>query len=131
VERILGDCVIFESWTGANGFSGKSFNFFDAAKKRWQQTWVDSVGGLMEFQGEARDANLYFTGEGVPVGQTQPVKNRMTFFNLGPDEVRQLIEQSSDGGQTWTVTFDGTYKRQPGRVKAPRDTAPTAPSASP
>jgi len=128
VERILGDCVIFESWTGANGFSGKSFKFFDATKKRWQQTWVDNVGGLMEFQGEAKGGNLQFTGEGVPAGQTEPVKSRMSFFNLGPDEVRQLIEQSKDSGQTWNVAFDGTYKR---RVKAPRDAAPPAPSASP
>jgi hypothetical protein len=124
VERMLGDCVLFENWTGASGFSGKSFNFFDAAKKRWQQTWVDSVGGVLEFHGEARDGNLYFTGEGVPPGQTRPVQNRMTFFNLGPDEVRQLIEQSSDGGKTWTTSFDGNYKR---RVKATSDAASTAP----
>jgi tetratricopeptide (TPR) repeat protein len=124
VERILGDCVIFESWTGANGFSGRSFNFFDAARKRWQQTWVDNVGVLLEFHGEAREGNLYFAGEGVPAGQTQPVKNRMTFFRVGPDEVRQLIEQSSDGGQTWNVSFDGAYKRA---GKTPPDSAPTAP----
>jgi hypothetical protein len=36
----------------------------------------------------------------------------MTFFNRGADEVRQLIEQSSDDGKTWTVTFDGTYRRK-------------------
>lgn len=112
VERILGDCVIFENWTGANGFSGKSLNFFDASKKRWQQTWVDNVGGLLEFHGEARDDGIAFTGEGVPPGQTTPVKNRMTFFNRSADEVRQLIEQSRDDGQTWTVIFDGTYKRK-------------------
>jgi len=112
VERILGDCVIFENWTGANGFSGKSLNFFDAPKKRWQQTWVDNVGGLLEFYGEAKDDRVAFAGEGVPPGQAAPVKNRMTFFNKGANEVRQLIEQSSDDGQTWTVTFDGTYKRK-------------------
>jgi hypothetical protein len=112
VERILGDCVIFENWTGANGFSGKSLNFFDASKKRWQQTWVDNVGGILEFHGEAKDDGIAFTGEGVPPGQTTPVKNRMTFFNRGADEVRQLIEQSSDDGKTWTVTFDGTYRRK-------------------
>ena len=112
VERILGDCVIFENWTGANGFSGKSLNFFDAPKNRWQQTWVDNVGGLLEFYGEAKDDKVAFAGEGVPPGQTAPVKNRMTFFNKGADEVRQLIEQSKDDGQTWTVNFDGTYKRK-------------------
>jgi hypothetical protein len=112
VERILGDCVVFENWSGANGFTGKSFNFYDAAKKRWQQTWVDNVGGLMEFQGEAKDGNIYFAGESVPPGQTAPVRNRMAFFPKGPDEVRQLIEQSKDGGETWAVTFDGTYRRK-------------------
>jgi tetratricopeptide (TPR) repeat protein len=112
VERILGDCVIFENWTGANGFTGKSLNFFDVSKKRWQQTWVDNVGGLLEFYGEAKDGSVIFTGEGVPPGQTAPVKNRMTFFNRGADEVRQLIEQSSDDGQTWKVVFDGTYRRK-------------------
>ena len=113
VERILEECVVFENWTGANGFTGKSFNLYDTAKKRWQQTWVDNVGGVMEFKGEARDGNLYFTGESVPPGQTASVRNRMAFFPKGPDEVRQLIEQSSDGGVTWTVTFDGTYRRKP------------------
>ena len=112
VERILGDCVIFENWTGANGFSGKSFNFFDRAKNRWQQTWVDNVGGLMEFQGEARDGSLHFLGERVLPGRTEPVKSRMTFSSVAADEVRQLIEQSSDEGATWTVVFDGTYRRK-------------------
>jgi hypothetical protein len=74
--------------------------------------------------------NLFFAGGGVPAGQTQPVTNRMTFFKVGPDEVRQLIEQSSDGGQTWNVSFDGAYKRV-GKVKATPDSAPTAPRASP
>jgi hypothetical protein len=26
--------------------------------------------------------------------------------------VRQLWEQSSDGGATWTVAFDGTYTKR-------------------
>jgi hypothetical protein len=37
----------------------------------------------------------------------------MTFFNQGKDQVRQLGEQSTDGGQTWTVSYDLTYRRRP------------------
>lgn len=115
VEKILGECVIFENWTGATGYVGKSFNVYDAAKKRWQQTWVDGTGGLIEFYGEIREGNLYYSGEGRaagPDGQPRRVRNRMTFFNKGADQVRQLWEQSSDEGKTWTVAFDGLYTRK-------------------
>ncbi len=35
----------------------------------------------------------------------------MTFTPLEDGRVRQLIEQSTDGGQTYTVWFDGYYAR--------------------
>ena len=39
-------------------------------------------------------------------------KIRMTFFNQGPDQVRQLGHLSTDGGKTWSVSFDLTYIRK-------------------
>src|SRR4029079_16130199 len=33
-------CVLAEHWTGAAGGTGSSFNLYDAASKRWHQTWV-------------------------------------------------------------------------------------------
>ena len=39
---------------------------------------------------------------------------RMPFFNQGSDRVRQLQEQSADGGKTWSVSFDGLYTRKKG-----------------
>jgi hypothetical protein len=38
--------------------------------------------------------------------------HRLTFFNLSPERVRQFWEQSTDGGKTWTVAFDGMYVRK-------------------
>ena len=37
------------------------------------------------------------------------IRSRMTLTPLEGGRVRQLIEQSSDEGATWTVWFDGTY----------------------
>ncbi len=42
IERILGGCVLQESWIGAGGMRGMSFNMYSAADQQWHQTWVDS-----------------------------------------------------------------------------------------
>jgi hypothetical protein len=117
IEKMLNDCVILENWTGANGYAGKSFNVYDPDKKRWQQTWVDVTGRITEYYGAVKDGNLHYTSESTttgPDGKSQHVLGRMTFFNLGGDRVRQLWEQSTDEGRTWTVAFDGLYTRKKG-----------------
>jgi hypothetical protein len=55
---------------------------------------------------------MYYEGDFPPPGGTEPVKNKMTFFDQGKNQVRQLGEQSADGGRTWTVTYDLTYRRR-------------------
>ena len=39
-------------------------------------------------------------------------KGRMTSIPLEPDNVRQFIEQSTDGGKTCATQFDGLYARK-------------------
>lgn len=110
VQLILGDCVVFENWTGAGGYTGKSFNFYNTQKSKWQQTWVDAVGGSVELTGEYKDGKMFYTGESVV--QNVKTMHRLTFFNLPNNRVRQFWETSTDGGKTWTVSFDGTYVRK-------------------
>lgn len=111
VQLILGDCVVFENWTGARGGEGKSFNLYNAAAGKWQQTWVDNSGNRLEFAGEYKDDQLRFTGEtSGPNGRK--TLERLTFTKLPGERVRQFWEQSADGGKTWTVAFDGTYIRK-------------------
>lgn len=43
--------------------------------------------------------------------QGAPARTRLNFQALGPDEVRQWGELSTDGGTTWTPTFDFLYLR--------------------
>ena len=111
IQRILKGCVIFENWMPPNGQDGKSFNVYNRQTKKWEQTWVDSSGGVIHFTGEARDGNMYYTTEYLDA-KGQKVQGKMAYFPQGPDRVRQLWEQSSDGGKTWTVAFDGIYIRK-------------------
>jgi len=115
IERILDGCAVTETWTGSAGGEGRSL-FWVASDGRWRQVWVTASatrsGGTKEkaelpgatsteirFQGEIR------TQEGGSLDRT-------TLTRLGPDAVRQLIEFSTDGGSTWQVAFDATYRRR-------------------
>ena len=111
VQRILDGCVLFENWTSARGGTGKSFNFYNAATHKWQQTWVDSTGSVLELVGEYKEGTLRFSGETLQTDGSK-LLHRLTFFNLSPERVRQFWEQSTDNGKTWTVAFDGMYMRK-------------------
>lgn len=110
VERILGQCVIFENWTGRIG-SGKSFNAWNADLGCWQQNWMDDSGTVTNYtNGHLVDGAMQFTAEDKnAAGNWQ--KRRLTFFPLGPDEVRQLGEHSDDGGKSWVTDYDLDYRR--------------------
>lgn len=111
VQLILGDCVIFENWTGARGMTGKSFNIYNAAKGKWQQTWVDSTGNVLELYGEFKDGAMRLVGE-KPGPNGGKIINKLSFFPLEGGRVRQLWESSQDDGKTWSTAFDGLYIRK-------------------
>ena len=46
-----GNCVIHEHYLTGKGYSGESLNAYDAARKVWHQTWVDSDGLLLVLEG--------------------------------------------------------------------------------
>jgi tetratricopeptide (TPR) repeat protein len=110
IQRLEDGCIILENWTGAAGGTGKSMNFYNQNTHQWQQTWVSSNASILEYHGEYRDGAMRFEGE-TSGADGKKVRNRLTFFNLGPDRVRQLAEQSDDG-KTWTVRYDFTYLRR-------------------
>ena len=94
-------------------YEGKSFNTYNSVTKQWQQTWVDNVGGTTEFlAGHYEDNKMLFKTKPFPVaGDTMAVR-RLTFFNLGPDKVRQFAEISKDNEKTWTPEYDLEYRRK-------------------
>lgn len=107
IELLLGECVIMENWMPADGAAGKSFNIYNAAEKKWRQTYVDANGSLLEFyEGEYKDGKMLFKGKA-----NANELSRLTFFKISDSEVRQLGENSKDNGTTWEVVYDLTYKK--------------------
>lgn len=112
VRKILGGCVIFENWTGTRGgYQGQSFNTYDPATRKWTQHWADTTGSVADMTGAFEGQNLVYLRDFPEKGGVRK-KTRMTFFNLGPDRVRQLVEESTDDGKSWSVQYDLRYVRR-------------------
>lgn len=108
VQRVVDGCVIFENWSGSQGGNGKSFNYYDKNDGKWHQLWVGSGGGAINFSGEFKEGAMRYEAVS-PAANGAKTLQRMTFFKLDGDKVRQLWESSTDDGKTWTVAFDGMY----------------------
>lgn len=112
IELILGDCVVQENWTGGGGGSGKSYNVYNQSLKRWEQYWVDSVGGNIFFYGGLKDGVMDYWTDAIPQLDGTKLKRHLQFFKLGPDTVRQFSQGSTDDGKSWHVEYDFTYNRK-------------------
>ena len=113
IELILGDCVVQENWqSDGNPYSGKSYNMYNAALKRWEQYWVDNSAGNIFFYGGLKDGVMDYWTDEVPQPAGPPLRRHLQFFKLSSDKVRQFSQGSTDGGKTWTPEYDFTYIRK-------------------
>ena len=110
VQREYGGCVIHERYETGRGYSGESLNTYDASRKVWHQTWVDTSGTLLLLDGGIQDGKMVLEGPGVD-SSGHPIKHRITWTSNADGTVRQLWESTDDKGN-WTVAFDGKYTRQ-------------------
>jgi hypothetical protein len=99
IELQLDGCALHESWESSTGGTGHSYTFYDAAADKWHQTWIDSNGGALYVDGE-------WTGEAMVLGDAS---NRITWTKIANGGVRQHWEVTTDGGATWSTSFDGQY----------------------
>ncbi len=118
ISLLLDSCSILEEWTSESvvkglRFAGKSFNMYNAAKKRWQQYWIDNTGTSTEyFNGRYEPGKMIMETENTRINDSTWLIQKMTFYNLGPDKVRQHGENSNDGGKSWKTSFDLEYRRK-------------------
>lgn len=108
IERILDGCGLLETWRGASGYRGNSLNFYDASRKRWHQTWVDTTGLALSLEGEFANGSMVLAGKHNDPKQQHEVHDRITWTPNPDGTVRQLWETSADG-ESWSAIFDGLY----------------------
>lgn len=113
IKAVAGGCSLLESYRNASGtFTGNSLNKYDFAKGKWQQFWVDNSGATLFIEGSYSGKKMIMENEETSADGRTKTKNRITWFKKDDRTVRQLWEQSTDGGKTWSVAFDGIYKKE-------------------
>ena len=113
IERVENGCALQENWTGAEGSTGRSLNAYWRGDGRWHQFWVGGGGLVMHLSGRFEGRTLVLQGA-IERGSDPPQQQRLSFTNNPDGTVRQLWEQTPDGGATWQVVFDGRYVRTTG-----------------
>lgn len=103
VERIYNDCAIRETWRPFDMNEGGSVSSYDRAAGAWRQTWVDSTAERIDYTGRVENGRMVFLAERL--GR----RTRVTQWREG-DLVRQVGETSTDGGRSWTPSYDYTYR---------------------
>jgi tetratricopeptide (TPR) repeat protein len=117
IERILNNCVIQETYTGAPGsapaakYVGQAFHFYDQNLKKWSQHYVDTTARPFDWVGELRGGVMFYSREGPYGPSNMFIKQRMT-FTPKDGGVHQLFEQSIDGGKSWRTGFTGIYVKR-------------------
>ena len=104
-------CVLVEHWRSAGGGTGQSYNYYDPAAGRWKQLWI-GLGILLHMEGGMSAGSMRLEGPLQYLGQSRVTTLRGTWTALPDGGVRQLFEESEDGGKTWTTWFDGYYTRR-------------------
>lgn len=105
VERTVNGCAISEHWTTTGG-EGRSYSAYDLHTGTWRQTYIGSTGQVHQYTGNRAGDSMLMQA------QLGDRTLRMRYTPQGPDQVRQFIEESTDGGKTWYPWFDGIYKRR-------------------
>ena len=111
IIKILNGCGVIENWSSGIGGEGKSLFYLSNDEKTWKQVWLTDaagqkekhliavVNGAVRFQGELR------------LDDGRIVLDRTTLVPESENRVRQVIQQSADGGETWQTGFDAIYIR--------------------
>ena len=110
IAREYAGCVLHERYSTDHGYSGESLNMYDASRKVWHQTWVDTSGTLLLLEGGLRGASMVLEGQTVGT-DAQITKHRITWTPNADGSVRQHWESTDSKGE-WSTAFDGKYTRK-------------------
>lgn len=109
IRREHAGCVLHERYQTAGGYSGASLNTYDAGRKLWHQTWVDSSGTLLLLEGGLQGRDMVLEGSSTGV-DGRVTRHRIT-WTPNPDGTVRQHWQRADAGEAWVTVFDGLYRR--------------------
>ncbi len=128
VEKLADGCLIAETWTFADGRSGRTYSTFDVAAGVWRRFSVSNGGALVRSEGKPEGSELVLTGEFISAdGRRSIWRERLTREAAGRiAAVSGYSRRAGRGDRPSTLVFEGTYEpvgRPVAEPPAPVETA--------
>ena len=123
IQPVVGGFALMETFKGTlTGLpiDGLSVRTYNSDLGKWEQRWIDNTGsvGFAEYTGEWNEEEGEFTGYSNRSfkpedqgGRGEEAGTREIFFDIEEDRFSWRLEQSSDGGETWTTVWTLEYTR--------------------
>ena len=115
IEKRYSGCAIRENWMPLGreiAGGGGSLSLYDQRQKKWRQAWVDSSGTRVDLDGGVADGVMAIVGNWENFsGPGKDALVRMRYQKQPDGQVRQWGDSSTDGGKTWSPSFDFLYRR--------------------
>jgi hypothetical protein len=106
-------CLIVEHWKSSRGTeTGSSFNYYDTRDSKWHQLYIANNGNAGAFPAMAGALNGSHMVLLTDVAEGS--QYRWTWYVIQPGKVRQMAEQTTDGGKTWSTIWDSVYVKKSG-----------------
>jgi hypothetical protein len=112
IQKLEDNCLISERWEGMKGFTGRSFNYFDASDSTWNQVWVDNNGGNLILKGEFSDGKMVLRSQLLKGQKVDWYYNQISWTPNEDGSVLQLWEVYSKNGLLLAEIFKGIYRKQ-------------------
>lgn len=111
IEKLEDNCILSENWTGENGGSGKSFNYYDPENETWNQLWISNTGNILKLKGKAFENEMILKSE-ISEGEKGEYYNQITWTKNPDGSVTQLWEIYDKRGNLLNNAFKGIYRKR-------------------
>ena len=113
ITKEMNGCVLHEHFDDPkNSYKGESWSVYSAAKKVWQQTWVDDQGAYIALTGEFKDGRMTLFTEPALTPAGLKMQYRMLYYNITPDSFDWDWASTTDDGKTWKLNWHIHYDRK-------------------
>lgn len=110
VSTDLSGCLLEERFRTPEGYEAVAFATFDWWEQRWHRTYIDNRGEQVRLSGGFDGSSVTLTGEESTPGESGSVLQRVTITPTPDGNVRQSIQVSREGGESWIPAVDLFYR---------------------
>lgn len=112
ISNIEGNCIISEHWTGAKGYTGSSYNYYDKSDSTWNQLWIDNRGNILKLKGRFEGGSMVLRSELTEGTKVDWYYNQISWTENRDGTVSQIWEVFDKNHKLLTTVFSGIYVKK-------------------